>query len=72
MAETKKETSSAVTEQLELIFTEGDSHAELLSGHGPCFKALTLMLSKWNVVQLFSCAYRPSGNGIIERNHRTI
>ncbi|XP_067937046.1 uncharacterized protein [Watersipora subatra] len=68
----RNETLSAVSEQLEHIFTERGSPAELLSDNGPCFRALTQMLRKWHVVQLFSCAYRPSGNGIIERNHRTI
>ena len=28
--------------------------------------------SKWNVRRRFRGAYRPSGNGIVERNHRTI
>lgn len=30
------------------------------------------MLDKWNVNHIFCCAYKASGNGIIERNHRTI
>ncbi len=29
-------------------------------------------LAEWGVEQVFSCAYRHSGNGIVERNHRTI
>ncbi|XP_067949570.1 uncharacterized protein [Watersipora subatra] len=68
----KNETLSAVSEQLEHIFTKRGSSAELLSDNGPCFRALPQMLRNWNVMQLFSCAYRPSGNGIIEWNHRTI
>ena len=30
------------------------------------------MLNKWNIRRLFRAAYRPSGNGIVERHHRTI
>ena len=30
------------------------------------------LCSRWSVLRKFRCAYRPSGNGIIERNHRTI
>ena len=30
------------------------------------------MFEKWNIHRLFRAAYRPGGNGIVERNHRTI
>ena len=30
------------------------------------------MLDKWNIRQYYRAAYRPSGNGIVEQNHRTI
>lgn len=33
---------------------------------------LKALCDKWNVSLRFRCAHRPSGNGIIERNHRTI
>ena len=68
----RNETSNAVKEQLESIFCERGSPAEVLSDNGPCFRAIKSVLEKWNVEQLFSCAYRASGNGLIERNHRTI
>lgn len=68
----KNETSAAVMEQLEHIFSERGSPVELLSDNGPCFRALKPLLQRWNVCQLFSSAYRASCNGIIERNHRTI
>ena len=47
---------------------------ELLSDNGPCFTSVrtTQVLQSWGVKQLFSCAYKHSGNGIVERNHRTI
>ena len=31
-----------------------------------------LLCSNWNVVRRYRAAYRPSGNGIVELNHRTI
>ena len=68
----KNESASAVSEQLDHIFSERGSPVELLSDNGPCFRALKSLLEKWNVNHIFSCAYRASGNGIIERNHRTI
>ena len=30
------------------------------------------MLEHWNVVPYYRAAWRPSGNGIVERHHRTI
>ncbi len=30
------------------------------------------LCNKWNVQRRFRAAYRPSGNGIVERHHRTI
>ena len=30
------------------------------------------LLNEWQVEHRFTCAYRPQGNGICERNHRTI
>ena len=30
------------------------------------------LLEKWNVRRLYRAAYRPQGNGIVERHHRTI
>jgi hypothetical protein len=34
--------------------------------------AMRNLLDKWNVVPKFRCAYRPAGNGVVERNHRTV
>jgi len=68
------ETADAVGSQLQLIFNERGAPEELLSDNGPCFRSRMLeeLLASWQVRQVFSCAYRPSGNGIVERNHRTI
>ncbi|XP_067933713.1 uncharacterized protein [Watersipora subatra] len=44
------------------------------SDNDPCFTSARMkeFLQKWSVEQILSCAYKPTGNGIIERHHRTI
>lgn len=68
------ETASIVSGHLEHVFQERGPPNELLSDNGPCFKSVIAreMCRRWNIEQIFSCAYRSSGNGIVERNHRTI
>ena len=68
------ETADAVTAQLEKVFRERGPPLEFMSDNGPCFKSVRTkqLLAKWDIDQVFSCAYRPSGNGVIERHHRTI
>lgn len=70
----RNETAEAAIEQLNHIFQERGAPARLLSDNGPCFKSTKMLqfLKGWGVKQDFSCAYRASTNGIIERNHRTI
>ena len=70
----RRETGEEVANHMELTFRERGSPDELLSDNGPCFKSRVFvdMLSKWKVRHVLSCAYRPSGNGIVERNHRTV
>lgn len=68
----RNETFAAILEQLEQIFSARWAPVELLSDNEPCFRAILPLLQKWSFSQLFSCAYRASGNGIIERNHWTI
>ena len=48
--------------------------AEVLMGNGRAFRSAPLkeMQDKWGVRCFFRAAYRPSGNGIVERHHRTI
>ena len=33
---------------------------------------LSTLCEKWCVLKMFRCAYRPAGNRIVERNHRTV
>lgn len=70
----RNETADAVIAQLERLFSERGPVVEILSDNGPCFRSakMQVMMNKWGVSQVFSCAYRAAGNGIVERNHRTI
>ncbi|XP_067932887.1 uncharacterized protein [Watersipora subatra] len=68
------ETSDVVIKQLNNVFREREPPKEFLSDNGPCFTSARMkeFLQKWSVEQILSCAYKPTGNGIIERHHRTI
>lgn len=70
----RSETAESVTRALEQVFHERGAPRELLSDNGPCYQSQRMndLLKRWNVEHAFSCAYRASGNGIIERHHRTI
>ena len=68
------ETAQQVIKHLKRVFQERGPPAELLCDNGLCFKSARMQtfLSLWGVSQVFCCAYKHSGNGIIERHHRTI
>ena len=68
------ETAGAVVKELRRIFRERGAPDEVLCDNGPCFRSCETakFLDEWGVAQVFCCAYKHSGNGIIERNHRTI
>lgn len=68
------ESGASVASQLQSIFAEMGAPSQFLSDNGPCFRSqdVQAVLGKWTVSHLYSCAYRPAGNGIVERNHRTI
>ncbi|XP_067942918.1 uncharacterized protein [Watersipora subatra] len=68
----RNETSPTVMEQLDHIFCERGSPVEILSGNGPCYRSFQPLVDKWCVHHIYSCAYRASGNEVIERNHHTI
>lgn len=70
----RNETTRAVREELQNIFQERGPPVEFLTDNGPCFasREMSAFLESWCVSHVFSAAYRPSGNGIAERNHRTI
>lgn len=68
------EISKAVSCQLEQIFSEMDPLEFLLSDNGTVVRSeeFQVLLQKWDILLQKSCAYRSQGNGMIERNHRTI
>jgi transposase InsO family protein len=68
------EGGECVTRGLEEVFRERGAPKELLMDNSTTFhsQALGKLCIKWGVERLFRCAYRAQGNGIVERNHRTI
>ena len=69
-----RETAAAVIAHVNQVFRERGPPAEVLTDNGPCFRSqeFAQALQGWPTAHFFSCAYRPAGNGIIERHHRTI
>ncbi|KFD52624.1 hypothetical protein M513_06471 [Trichuris suis] len=67
-------TTAEVIEQLETIFYEHGAPEEILTDNDTVFRSQTFadFLNRWGVRIKFRCAYVPSGNGIVERCHRTI
>jgi transposase InsO family protein len=70
----KDEGITEVVEKLDEIFRERGPPKQLLVDNGATFRsgAVGQLCKIWAVELVFRCAYRPSGNGIIERLHRTI
>jgi hypothetical protein len=70
----KDESGEEITRVFEEIFAERGPPNEILLDKFTSFHSSQLKqaCTKWNVKILFRCAYRPSGNGVVERNHRTI
>uniref|UniRef100_A0A5S6QY47 Integrase catalytic domain-containing protein n=1 Tax=Trichuris muris TaxID=70415 RepID=A0A5S6QY47_TRIMR len=63
-----------LTEHLEQIFLERGAPEELLVDNDSTFRSqlFARLTKRWCVLLRFRCAYMPSGNGIVERCHRTI
>jgi ribonuclease HI len=70
----KNESCREIGKKFEEIFQERGPPVELLLDNARVFRSdkLKKLCSKWGVILTFRCVNRPSGNGIIERNHRTI
>lgn len=68
------ETADQIIKHLQHVFLERGAPEELLSDNGPCFisSKTASFLQAWGVSHVLSCAHKHSGNGIVERNHRTI
>lgn len=68
------ESSMAVCTVLRQIFRERGPPQELLSDNGAALRSheISQLCEEWSVRQIFRAAHRPSGNGIVERHHRTV
>ena len=70
----KRESADEIASILNEIFLERGPVEELLMDNTTVFRSelLKRALDNWGVQRFFRAAYRPSGNGIVERHHRTI
>ena len=70
----RTETADEICFNLQQIFSEMGPPERLLTDNGPAFLSakVKMLLIEWKVNHELSCAYRPKGNGKIERSHRTI
>ncbi|KFD48845.1 hypothetical protein M513_10208 [Trichuris suis] len=70
----KHHSSADVVEQLETVFYERGAPEEILADNDTAFRSreFAQLVAKWNVRLRFRAVYTPSGNGIVERCHRTI
>jgi transposase InsO family protein/ribonuclease HI len=72
--EVVSENATSVTRILDELFRERGPVDEVLMDNSTSFHSdqVAKLCEKWNVRLRFRAAYRPAGNGIVERNHRTI
>lgn len=70
----KKEDAQEISAEFNNVFLERGPVDELLMDNSTAFRSRCLgdMLHDWNITRVFRAAYRPGGNGIVERHHRTI
>lgn len=68
------ESLTVIADMFETVFCEFGPPKELLLDNSATFKSgrLVAVCQTWNVKVIYRAAYRPSGNGIIERHHRTV
>ena len=72
--ELRAESAAVVAEELEKVFFERGPVVEVIMDNGTVFHSdiLKALFEKWNIRRYYRAAYRPEGNGIVERNHRTV
>ena len=70
----KFETAECIKQELEQLMLERGPVSEVLMDNAAAFRSncLQLFFQQWNIQPFFRAAYKPSGNGIVERHHRTI
>ena len=69
-----RESACEVIRCLLMLITMMGPPSQLLSDNGTVFRSKEFkeFLSSWDVDAVQTCAWRPQGNGCVERNHRTI
>jgi len=72
--EMRGESASEISKNLENIFFERGPVREVLLDNAPNFRSseVNQLMDAWEVDLFYRAAYRASGNGIVERHHRTI
>ena len=70
----RNESSSEVCHHIQQILVEFGPPKSILTDNGSVFRSQKIkeLLDHWNINSILSGAYRPQGNGIVERAHRTI
>lgn len=70
----RRQDAMSVIEQLESVFFERGAPSELLTDNAASFRGSLFsdFATRWGMAVRFRCANVPSGNGISERNHRTV
>ena len=68
------QSAEEITRCTESLFREHGAPLELLLDNGASFRSRVFrsMCAKWGVRIEYRCAYRASGNGVVERIHRTV
>ena len=68
------EASAEVVKCARSIFAEFGPPRVMMTDNGSVFRSREFkdVLENWNVGHILTCAYRPQGNGIAERVHRTV
>ena len=69
-----RESAGEVVLALRRVFSIFGPPEQLLSDNGTVFRSreVACFLASWEVESTLSCAWRPQGNGCVERVHRTI
>ena len=68
------ESASSIQRAFLTLFREMGPPHEILLDNSQTFRSSALheLCDRWGVRMIYRAAYRPSGNAIVERNHRTI
>ena len=70
----RRQDTDSVISALESVFLERGAPGELLTDNFASFRSVSFheFVSRWGVRVRYRAAHAPSGNGISERNHRTV